>query len=130
MDGVTLVLDSGGVSALAGNRSIVEVIIKRGQWPPLVPAVVLAESLTGDHRRDFHVNRLLRLCTINPVTEPIARRAAALRYRTAQSSISAVDAVVVATADHAGGAVVCTTDPKDLHALAQHTLSTVEIEPV
>ena len=76
------------------------------------------------------MNRLLQLCTVNPVTESIARRAAALRYRAGRSGISAVDAVVAATADHAGGAVVWTSDPKDLRALAEHTLSLVEIEPV
>ena len=38
-------------------------------WPAQVPAVVLTESLTGDHRRDFHLNRLLRACQVRDVDE-------------------------------------------------------------
>jgi len=29
---------------------------------------VLAEALTGDHRRDFHTNHLLRTCQVRSVT--------------------------------------------------------------
>ena len=59
---MTLVLDAGGVSALAGKRARLMELRRRGLWPAQVPAVVLAEALTGDHRRDFHPNRLLRAC--------------------------------------------------------------------
>jgi hypothetical protein len=57
---VTLVLDPGGISALAGQRARLIELRDRGLWPPQVPAVVLAEALTGDPRRDYHANRLLR----------------------------------------------------------------------
>jgi len=94
----------------------------------VVPAVVLTEALTGDHRRDFHENRLLRTCDIQPVGEGLARRAAALRTAVAAArSPSAVDAVVVALADDVGGATVLTGDPRDLKALARHTTNEVRI---
>lgn len=125
---MTLVLDSGGVSMLAGHRARLEVVRKRGEWPPIVPSAVLTEALTGDHRRDFHANRLLRVCLVEPVDEDLARDAAVLRTATGSSRIpSAVDAIVVAQADRVGGATVLTSDPKDLRALARHTRHTVRI---
>jgi len=127
---MTTVLDSGGVSALASNVALLKELLATGEWPPLVPAAVLAESLTGDHRLDFHANRLLRRCTIMPVTEIIARHAAALRYASRRGGVSAVDAMVAATADHAGGGVVWTSDPHDLTALASHTISRVVVAKV
>ena len=42
------------------------------QWPAVLPAVVLTECLTGDYRRDYHENRVLRTCDIKPVDEPLA----------------------------------------------------------
>jgi len=125
---VTLVLDSGGLSMLAGHRARLQELQLRGVWPPIVPAAVLAEALTGDHRRDFHENRLLRLCIVEPVDEDLARDAALLR--TAVVGVrtpSAVDAIVAAQADRLGGAVVLTSDSEDLRALARHTRSTVRI---
>jgi hypothetical protein len=53
----------------------------------------LAEALTGDHRRDFHADRLLRACQIRDVTEPCAREAARLRTATGHAAaISAANA--------------------------------------
>jgi predicted nucleic acid-binding protein len=125
---VTLVLDAGGVSMLAGHRARLQEVRNRGEWPPIVPAVVLAEALTGDHRRDFHENRLLRLCLVEPVGADVARDAARLRtVATGPNAPSAVDAIVVAHADRAGGAVVLTTDPADLRALAAHTRHPVRV---
>jgi predicted nucleic acid-binding protein len=127
---VTTILDSGGVSALANDRALVRELRLTGEWPPLVPTAVLAESLTGDHRRDYHVNQLLRVCVLRPVNEIIARHAARLRYRASRDGISAIDALVAATADHAGGGVVWTSDPKDMIALADHTLQSVRVAAV
>lgn len=59
---MTLVLDAGGLSALVGQRARLQELHRRGLWPAQVPTVVLTEALTGDHRRDFHVNRLLWTC--------------------------------------------------------------------
>ena len=125
---MTLVLDAGGLSLLAGNRAGLEELRRRGEWPALVPAVVLTEALTGDHRRDFHENRLLRTCDVRSTDEVIARKAAALR--TAVGGVrkpSAVDAIVVALADAVGGATVLTGDLRDLRALARHTVNEVRV---
>jgi predicted nucleic acid-binding protein len=125
---VTLVLDSGGVSALAGQRSRLMELRRRGLWPPQVPAVVLAEALTGDHRRDFHANRLLRACQIRDVDELQAREAARLRSATGRAAkISATDAVVAAFASLCSAPVVLTSDPADLAALAEHTTHPIAV---
>jgi predicted nucleic acid-binding protein len=119
---MTIVLDSGGLSMLAANRARLAELRRRGEWPAVLPAVVLTEALTGDHRRDFAENRLLRTCDIRPVDELLAREAAALRFKAATDSRpSAVDALVAAMADVLGGATVLTGDVDDLRALAQHT---------
>ena len=119
---MTLILDSGGVSALAGQRARLSELRRRGLWPPQVPTVVLAESLTGDHRRDFHENQLLRMCQIRDATEQLARTAALLRTRTGRATtISATDAIVAAFALACPDPIVLTGDPDDLTALvAEH----------
>lgn len=125
---MTLVLDSGGISALAGQRARLLELRSRGLWPPLVPAVVLAEALTGDHRKDFHANRLLRTCLVRDVDEHHAREAARLRTATGRAStISAVDAVVVAFAGSRPEPLVLTSDPADLTALADHASRPITI---
>lgn len=125
---MTLILDSGGVSALAGQRARLMELRRRELWPPQVPAVVLAEALTADHRRDFHVNRLLRTCQVRDVTEPHAREAARLRTATGRAAkISATDAVVAAFASTHADPIVLTSDPTDLTALATHTVRPITI---
>lgn len=115
---MTLILDSGGVSALAGQRARLAELRRRGLWPARVPAVVLTESLTGDHRRDFHENQLLRMCQIREVSEQLARDAALLRTRTRRANtISATDAIVAALALISSDPIVLTSDPDDLTAL-------------
>lgn len=121
---MTLVLDAGGLSGLAGQRARLQELHRRGLWPAQVPATVLTEALTGDHRRDFHTNRLLRTCQVRDVDEMQAREAARLRTATGRAgTISAVDAVVVALAGASPHAAVLTTDPVDLRALATHAAS-------
>ena len=78
---MTHVLDSGGLSRLVAARALIAALRQRELWPPEVPAVVLVECLTGDHRRGHAVNRLVSMCMVRPVDEPMARRAAALRTR-------------------------------------------------
>ncbi len=125
---MTLVFDSGGLSALVGQRARLRELLDRGLWPAQVPAVVLAESLTGDHRRDFHTNRLLRTCQVRDVDETQAREAARLRTATGRfASISAVDAIVAALAGASADAVVLTSDPLDLIALAAHAASPISV---
>lgn len=128
---MTVILDSHGVTRLAGDRARLAELRNRGEWPPLVPTVVLTEALSGDHRRDYHENRLLRTCDIRAVDETLARQGAALRAHVqARRAPSAADAIVVAVADQAGGGIVLSSDPGDLRALARHTQNPVRIEPV
>ena len=128
---MTLLLDAGGISALAVQRALLIELRRRGLWPAQVPAVVLAEALTGDHRRDFHVNRLLRACKIRDVTEPCAREAARLRTATGHATeISAADAIVAAYASTTPDPVVLTSDPNDLAALAEYATRPITIAPV
>ncbi len=119
---MTVILDAGGVSALATQRARLVELRRRGHWPAQLPAVVLTETLIGDHRRDFHANRLLRACQIRDVDEPQAREGARLRSCTGRAgTISTTDAIVVAFASTRPDAVVLTSDPHDLGALAEHT---------
>jgi len=119
------------LSALAGRRALLVEMRDRGLWPPQVPAVVLAEALTGDHRRDIQANRLLRTCQVGEVDEVQAREAARLRTETGRAgTISAVDAVVAALAGAQLDAVVLTSDPGDLRALSEHTAHPVTVVAV
>ena len=79
---MTIVLDSNGLTMLASNRARLEELRRRGEWPAVLPSVVLVEALTGDPRRDYHENRVLRTCDIRPVGELLARGAGSLRSRT------------------------------------------------
>lgn len=118
---MTLVLDAGGVSALAAGRARLDALRCRDLWPAQVPSVVLTEALTGDHRRDVAANRLLRTCQVRAVGEEVSREAARLRTATGRAgTISAVDATVAALAGTLRGAVVVTSDPNDLRALIEH----------
>ncbi len=114
-----LVLDSGGVTKLAArNRqtlALIQSLVAVELWPPLVPTVVLVESLQGHPGRDANVNRFLKTCIVEPaVTDAVARRAAELRRRAGRGS--AVDAIVVALAEPGG--TVLTGDEADLGALS------------
>jgi predicted nucleic acid-binding protein len=116
-----LVLDASGVSDLAEDSLRATVTIARlrrdGLWPPLVPSVVLVETLTGRSGRDAAINRFLKTCDIaESLPGALARRAAALRHLAGRGS--AVDAVVAATAEPGG--IVFTQDVGDLRALATH----------
>ena len=115
-----LVLDSGGVSRLAeqsrGAAALILAFRRADIWPPLVPSVVLVESLQGHVGRDAPTNRFLKTCDIvEEVTEGIARRAAHLRTRARRGS--AVDAIVIALAEPDG--TVLTSGLRDLQALAE-----------
>ena len=125
---MTIVLDAHALTALAAKRAHLEELRRRGEWPAIIPSVVLTEALTGDHRRDYQENRLLRTCDVRSVDEVMARTASALRTRVGgRRPPSAVDAIVVAMADDAGGATVLSSDPGDLRALASHTTNQVPV---
>ena len=86
-------------------------------WPPIVPTMVLVESLHGQLGRDANTQRFLKTCIIDPsVSEVTARRVAHLRRLAGAGS--AVDALVVAIAEPGG--TVLTGDRADIEALAAH----------
>lgn len=125
---MNLVLDAGGLSALAGQRARLQELRQRGLWPAQVPSVVLTEALTGDHRRDFATNRYLRACQVRTVEERTAREAARLRTASGRAgTISAVDAIVVALAETLSDPVILTSDPADLRALAEHAATAIRV---
>ena len=125
---MTVVLDAGGVSSLAGNRARQEALLRAGMWPPVVPVVVLVEALTGDHRRDFATNRLLALSRVVSIDEHTSREAARLRTATGRvGSISATDALVAAIATQQRDPVVVTSDPDDLTALLANAFVSVRV---
>jgi hypothetical protein len=118
-----LVLDSGGVTRLAERSQQAAALIlalrEEDLWPPLVPSVVLVECLHGHPGRDALANSFLKTCDIvEEIGEPLARRAALLRWLARRGS--AVDALVVALAEPGG--TVLTSDLGDLEALAQYAL--------
>lgn len=116
-----VVLDAGGVSGLASDPAALAALIKVIEVPPRIPVVVLCEALTGDHRRDHGVNRLLRECELVPIDDTLARAAARLRTRTGRAgSISAVDALVAALAAETPSCTVLTSDPNDIGTLLSY----------
>lgn len=121
-----LVLDSGGVTRLAARNAqalaLIRGLVAADLWPPVVPTVVLVESLQGRPDRDVNVNRFIKTCIIEPtLSEAIARRAAELRRRARRGS--AVDAIVVAMAEPGG--TVLTGDRADLEALSAHARNVI-----
>jgi hypothetical protein len=116
-----LILDSGGFSHLSEESPMSAALIRSfksaGLWPPILPTVVMVESLQGQPGRDANANRFAKSCVVEPdVSEQLARRAAELRRRARKGS--AVDAIVVAMADPGG--TVLTGDEDDIKSLAAH----------
>jgi predicted nucleic acid-binding protein len=114
---VRIVLDAGGLTAVAGDIERQARLREAVAMPLVVPSIVLTEATTGDHRRDVHENRLVRVCEVVTVDETLARRAARLRSGV-KRRVSAVDAVVVAIAEWLGGGLVLTSDRRDIEALS------------
>lgn len=125
----TIVLDSGGVTALADRRHAAKIraMLEIDAWPPVVPSVVVAECTTGQ-AQDANTNALLKRCVVvEDLPLVLAHRAGIIRFRAGRGS--AVDAVVVAVASTYPDSVVVTSDPADLTALSQET-PTVSIQRV
>lgn len=128
---MTYVLDAGGVSALALDRTLLDGLLRRNEFPAEVASVVLTEALTGDHRRDHATNRVLGLSMVRPVSEPLARRAATLRTSTGcAGTISAVDACVVALAEATSDPTVLTSDSGDIAALVAQSDRSMKVRSV
>lgn len=114
-----LILDADAVIALsragARSRAVLAAAIEAGA-DVSIPAVVVAETVRGG-AADAPVNRVVRAVgEVEGVTEAIGRTAGRLLGEAGSSAT--VDAIVVATAIEASGAVILTGDPADLGALA------------
>lgn len=125
-----LVCDRGGLSRLAARSptslALIRALRAAELWPPVVPTVVLVESLRGHAGADARTNQFLKTCTtVTEVSVSHARRAARLRSEAGQGS--AVDALVIALAEPGG--TVLTGDRADLLALAAHAVE-VSLEVV
>ncbi len=122
MTGLVVVLDAGVLDRAGSNKEfrwVLHELVARG-WDPVVPAVVLAEAVTG-RPTDAPVNQVVtRLGTV-VTTEPTACLAGHLRFRVGRASgrmiPSGIDAIVASHAAQAGHGVVFTTDPSDLQLL-------------
>src|SRR3954454_959208 len=123
-----LLLDSEAISAVAhgpaGRRDRVRALVaemRRRELPVGTVAAVLAEVVRGQ-ARDAGVFAGLRRDRVEvyPVDTRVGVRAGQLLGAVRAGSEQAVDAFVVAVADLAGGAIIATTDPKDMNRLARH----------
>lgn len=113
-----LILDAGGVSAIADGNGVARAALDRARrdgWLVVIPAPVLAEVHTGrrDHARiDRVVNAVDMLV---PTSADRARQAGELRSRS--GVLDVVDAIVVAEAVAMMPAVILTSDPDDIRRL-------------
>jgi predicted nucleic acid-binding protein len=121
-----LLLDSEALSAIAHGpaptrnklRALIVQMRARG-LPVATVAAVLTEVVRG-RPADAAVFAGLRRerVEVHPVDTRVAVRAGRFLGRVQAGSEMAVDAFTVAVADLAGGAVVATTDPRDIRRLA------------
>ena len=123
-----LLLDSEALSAIAHGpkqrRDRVRglIIAMRGQGLPVATvASVIAEVIRG-RPADAGVFAGMRRerVEVHPVDSRVGVRAGQLLGKVGAGSDMAVDAFTVAVADLAGGAVIATSDPKDLEQLGAH----------
>jgi hypothetical protein len=117
--GGRVILDSGGISALADGDPRPRAILVRARREGrliAIPAPVLVEVCTG---RPYHarVDRVVNAVeSVLDTTAVRARQAGALRARTNVRDV--VDAIVVAEAFAALPAIIVTSDPADFGELA------------
>jgi hypothetical protein len=113
-----LVLDAGGVSAIADGNGVARAALERARregWLVVIPAPVLTEVHTGrrDHARiDLVINAVDMLV---PTGADRARQAGEVRSRS--GVLDVVDAIVVAEAVAMLPAVILTSDPDDIRRL-------------
>ena len=113
-----LVLDAGGVSAIATGSGIARAALERARregWIVVIPAPVLVEIHTGrpDHAR---IDRVVNAVDIViDTTQERAKQAGELRSRSGVRDV--VDAIAVAEAVAAPPAVIMTSDPDDIRIL-------------
>jgi len=121
--GPTLILDSEAVVASSRPSpadAVTLAAIRRNQQPMVVPAVVLAEVLTG-RPADAPVARFVKSTSVCPISQGIATRAGALRERASAARRKkrdlTVDAIVASTAQEFTPAAIVTGDTVDMALL-------------
>ena len=115
-----LILDSGAVIALSRGEQRARAFLARALElgaPVEVPVVVVAETVRGN-RRDAPVHRVLKAVGSVPDAREAHGRTAGRLLGLARSD-GTVDALVLAQAVEAGGAIVLTGDPDDLERLGR-----------
>jgi hypothetical protein len=133
-------LDSGAITALAGNIGLLEayqrLLKTRFDGSLLIPIPVLTEVRTGDPRVDTTVDRLINAIRTEddvyvPLTVQAASRAGVLRTQALASSgdrdISTTDAQIVGTAEQLSdkaAVTILTSDPDDMNLLVGLTRRT------
>jgi predicted nucleic acid-binding protein len=125
-----LILDAGAVIGLSRAdvraRAALAAALEAGAEVS-VPVVVVAETVRGGPV-DAPVNRVLKaIGAVDVADEPVGRTAG--RLLGSAGSAATVDALVVATAIEAGGAVILTGDAGDLGRLAADEPQVI-IEPL
>ena len=118
--GRRLILDSGGVSAIAEGNGDARAVLDRARregWLVVIPAPVLAEVHTG--RRDHAmIDRVINAVDmLLPTTAELAKRAGELR--STSGVVDVVDAIVVAEAVAARPSLILTSDPDDIRRLIE-----------
>jgi len=125
-----LILDAGAVIALSREDPRVRAVLASAREARVhvsIPSVVVAETVRGV-AADAPVHRVLKAVgDVDSADEAVGRTAGRLLGEA--RSNATVDAVVVATAVEAGGAVVLTGDAGDLGALAGGSPGVI-IEPL
>jgi predicted nucleic acid-binding protein len=115
--GQPYIYDAGAlIAAERGDRTFRarhDESLREERWP-IVPTPVLTQVWRGGARQ-ARLSMTLHGCDIEPTSEKIALAAGVLLRHS--STGDAVDAIVVATAT-AYEAIVVTSDPDDLHAIA------------
>jgi hypothetical protein len=113
-----LILDAGAfVAAERGDRDVVA-LVKRERLagrPPMTNGGVVAQVWRGGRGRQVRVARLLAGTDVVAVDDVVGRRAGMLLAASGGSDV--IDATVVCLA--ADGDDILTSDPGDLHALAE-----------
>ena len=113
-----VILDTGAVLGfIRGDARVAAAIrVARDHGDEIVvPSVVVAQSIRGGPR-DAHIHRLLHAVFVSFIGLRLARRAGELMG--ASGTSDAVDALVMAEALRGGPALVLTSDPEDMHRLA------------
>ena len=125
---VILALDSGALIAAEKDQRVEAVIRKwlREGARVLIPAPAIAEAIRGGPR-DAPANRLIKAVnSVATTSEAIARNAGARLGR--QGSSETVDALVVATAEAHFATDILTTEPRDIHSLAEAHVNVIALQ--